>query len=444
MDISDYETLIKSKVGVLAKILDLFESRYSKYIALRFEDVESVAYSILSSEQQSFTKSSLKGTVVANGIHIIDCVKDTTSADLIEDIKGQILKSVDTDISVGSRLSKSKLNIKLIHNKDYYAGMKDEYEIREGYAIQHITVENGNISVSASIDNILKELVIKNDLVNKHISLSDWSKYGYNNDWLFGVSFNGVHWYMSIHPEGTFDFKRVELNLFEFDEYTKYNKYFEEDVRGIIVSPTGEINIIKDTSMFMMPEIKEIYNKYKAVYAYREFSSSAVITCLDSIDCDKLDEKARAEYDSLNNYLRTHEIITNKMILSLVKSRKLRLHINRFVDEKTGLPLQVYMRNHEARERYLSSVIDINMFGKNDLTKYYCVGVQGKGMDSKLDHAMNVRKVYAGDNSKVFFHDLLPLMSVSFVRNGQLTVIPFPFKYLREYIKQVCGTDVDM
>lgn len=38
------------------------------------------------------------------------------------------------------------------------------------------------------------------------------------------------------------------------------------------------------------------------------------------------------------------------------------------------------------------------------------------------------------NESKLFFDSLVPLMSVPFVRNNQLTVIPFPFKYLREYI----------
>ena len=28
------------------------------------------------------------------------------------------------------------------------------------------------------------------------------------------------------------------------------------------------------------------------------------------------------------------------------------------------------------------------------------------------------------------FDKLLPLMNVTFVRNGQLTVVPFPFKYI--------------
>jgi hypothetical protein len=34
------------------------------------------------------------------------------------------------------------------------------------------------------------------------------------------------------------------------------------------------------------------------------------------------------------------------------------------------------------------------------------------------------------------YEEALPLMAVEFVRNNQYTVLPFPFKYLREYIEQ--------
>ena len=39
--------------------------------------------------------------------------------------------------------------------------------------------------------------------------------------------------------------------------------------------------------------------------------------------------------------------------------------------------------------------------------------------------------------ASVKFEKMLPMMNVSFVHNGQLTVIPFPFKYLREYINAI-------
>ena len=45
-----------------------------------------------------------------------------------------------------------------------------------------------------------------------------------------------------------------------------------------------------------------------------------------------------------------------------------------------------------------------------------------------------MREIQAVEGSKLIFKKVLPLMGVEFVRYGMLTVVPFPFKYLREYI----------
>ena len=53
-----------------------------------------------------------------------------------------------------------------------------------------------------------------------------------------------------------------------------------------------------------------------------------------------------------------------------------------------------------------------------------------------MDKGVIIREVQAIDDAPVFFDELLPLMDVDFVRLGSLTVLPFPFKYLREYAKK--------
>lgn len=53
-----------------------------------------------------------------------------------------------------------------------------------------------------------------------------------------------------------------------------------------------------------------------------------------------------------------------------------------------------------------------------------------------MQTAVNIRKIEVYKDSQELFSRLLPLMDVGFVSNGQLTVIPFPFKYLREYVKK--------
>lgn len=67
------------------------------------------------------------------------------------------------------------------------------------------------------------------------------------------------------------------------------------------------------------------------------------------------------------------------------------------------------------------------------------MGAIGEGMQAKISDACLIRKVQSYEDSPLFFDELLPLMDVVFVRNGQLTVIPFPHKYLREWIKMKIG-----
>ena len=59
------------------------------------------------------------------------------------------------------------------------------------------------------------------------------------------------------------------------------------------------------------------------------------------------------------------------------------------------------------------------------------------GNESKLERASVIREVQAEDDNELIFEELLPLMGVDFVKLGMLTVIPFPFKYLREYARTI-------
>ena len=77
--------------------------------------------------------------------------------------------------------------------------------------------------------------------------------------------------------------------------------------------------------------------------------------------------------------------------------------------------------------------IDINALVLNDSRLLYAVGYVGSGVSSTLERAINVRLVEAWEGSNLFFNDILELMDVYFVKHKQLTVMPYPFKYLREW-----------
>ncbi len=92
------------------------------------------------------------------------------------------------------------------------------------------------------------------------------------------------------------------------------------------------------------------------------------------------------------------------------------------------------VRSSQYKEQLFGSCMDIKCYQK-DGYQYYYSGVSGYGLNSKIQCATNIRMIIPYKESELFFDQLLPLMSVTFVRNGQLTIVPFPFKYLIEYIK---------
>ena len=71
---------------------------------------------------------------------------------------------------------------------------------------------------------------------------------------------------------------------------------------------------------------------------------------------------------------------------------------------------------------------------KKENAAFYSVNQIGAGMNTTVARAANIRKVIPYGTAPIFFNELLETMNVTFVRNGQLTILPFPFKYLREYI----------
>lgn len=94
-------------------------------------------------------------------------------------------------------------------------------------------------------------------------------------------------------------------------------------------------------------------------------------------------------------------------------------------------------KNTDFEDMYwLENVLDIKYYIDNDHLGrpefHYFVGTKRKMLQTSLHNACIVRKVISMEDA-IDFQKLLPLMAVDFVRNNQYTVLPFPFKYLREY-----------
>lgn len=445
-DFTDYETFSCTKMGVLYDILNALHDEFGKYIRVKFKQYsidEILEYKRASLE---LYKDIVKKEVLNSGINIVDAVHTETSEDYLQDVADGINKIIpEAKCSVGKRLSKKKLNVRYIHDKSFYSDSEVDphQESMEDYVVQHITVENFKHQSSAAVYNILKELVIKKDIAIGKITLVDWSQYGYKADWLFGVVVDGTYYFMTIHPDGSFKIEALKRNLFTMTEYDKYMDYFglneenKNDYRGVIglvKDAEGNINLIKDTNMYSMPDYTAMGDVLKNVASEGRFPGKDVVTWLRLVmdTTDKI--KVHAELDIVIPHIDVNAEYTKANVMGLFKGITTKKEVVRYVFENTGIMLYAYLRGEEERREYLSGNIDINYFDYDDTHAKYSVGEIGNGMKYTIERASVVREIQAVEGSKLIFKKVLPLMGVEFVRYGMLTVVPFPFKYLREYI----------
>mgnify|MGYP007084303656 FL=1 len=443
---TDYETFACTKMGVLYDILNALHAEFGRYIHVDFKkyDIDEVVeYKRTSLEAY---KDIVAKEVINSGINIVDAIQSETSEDYLQDVADGINKIIpEAKCSVGRRLSKKKLNVRYIHDKSFYSDSKVDphQEDMEDYVVQHITVENFKHQSSAAVYNILKELVIKKDIATGKITLVDWSQYGYKADWIFGVVAEDIHYFMTIHPDGTFKIEALERNLFTMTKYDKYMDYFglnEENINdyrgviGLIKDTDGNINLIKDTNIYSMPDYTAMGDVLKNVASEGKFSGKDVVTWLRAVMAitDKI--KVQAELDIVIPRIDIKEEYTKANIMGLFKGITTKKEVVRYVFENTGIMLYAYLRGEEERNEYLSGNIDINYIEQDEMLARFSIGEIGNGMKYTIERASVVREIQAVEGSKLIFKELLPLMGVEFVRYGMLTVVPFPFKYLREYI----------
>lgn len=368
IDISNAASYEATKIGVLTHIIEKFNKLYDGLAKIDFQSITEFT-SIDTKNTAKENTSAVKDHLSNHDIKIIDCVKDQHSKLFCENIADLIYDKYNCKAKIGSRLSKDSLNIRLIHNKDYYEKKDNDshQDDTNGYAVQHITFEDFSHNSKFAISTVIHELIIKEDIRKGIISLFDWTKLGFSNNISFGLSTKSDHpryFFMTIKPDGSFIFSEQQMNLFEMNEYSSCVEIFDDNklIEGIIKYSDDDILAIRNSGISTLPEF----------------------------------EKLKAELNSGNTAL----------------------------------------RNKDSRDEYLTSVTEIRKYCI-DNKDYYFVGICGSGMKPSIQNSALIRTVEQQKTGNGDFSRLLPLMNVSFVRNGQLTVIPFPFKYLREYITMI-------
>ena len=427
LDFKNLEDFNKSKIGVLKTVLKAIDNKLSKYLKVTFNN------QLIEKTIRYNNSDILKN--VAFEVKIVDGIKDEDSKGKISILKEKIKECFpNISIKTSSKEDENCNNIKLIHNKEYY----DKYDLKDVYSknvsVQHITFQDFKNNSKASLKAIINELRIKNDIRNKKISIIDWAKYNFSNNWIFGSKINDNFYFLTITPKGIINFEAFEPNLFNQNEYDNLCSIFNKDpnIEYLIKDDGENICSIKRTKKYSLPEfdkISEILLKEKEKI---KLTKQQAISYVESIFYDILKQK---------EIIKNIEIISDWSKVNLLNcfhNRNDKKIFTEKIKSESGEILKSYLRD-KTRYEILDSQLDIHFFIEGS-SQYYFVGIKGKGIQQQIARASIIRVIEPVDNSKLLFKNLLPLMNVDFVKNGDLTVTPFPLKYLREWVETLSLT----
>ena len=390
-DIKNLNRFSRSKIGVLNEIVNEFNFQYADIAHLDFSTIpewESVSYtSILRKE----SAARIHDLLLKKKIRVVDLINDESSSYICYKTEECLHKLYDTkanciEVEIGNTPCESCYNLCLIHEKKFFKEIPDEdsYSTYTGMSIQHITIEKFQDFVDAAINSVVHELLIKDDIANQKISLYDWPSLNLSSAVDFGVRVvddkkTPHFFFINILPDGSFSLFEKTLDLFGSSRYDK-----------MILALQGNSN---DKGKSDAPHI------LGAVCGSNEHINTIWNT----------------PNFTLPNFSDIHKELASG---------------------------NTFLRGKEYKETLFSACLDIKYFEK-DGAVYYFVGKISQNVGYKFHVAANIRKIVAFRDHPLFFTSLLPLMNITFVHNGQLSAIPFPFKYLREYIASVISLPIE-
>jgi hypothetical protein len=468
LDFKNMECFAKSRAGVLQDVFEKMEKYFGKYMDIRLSDVEpehtiELRNSILKKVDQ------IRPFFEGQAIRIVDRVGDEKSLEMKSLLKKLLSHYLpdDSSVSVGKLDRPGDLNLRIIHEAKYYEEnkIKDQYRpSTHDIQRQNITVELADSIVDKIVKANLKELLIKHDIHQRKITLFDWKRLGTKKEWIFGQCDEKLKRvvFLKIFPDGSLEFKEIDgQNIFEYQEFKKYIELMSKKkeggekkkrgFEGLIISEDQDINYILRTEEVTLPDLpalKSIIKEIDKDLPENLKNGKALASLVEQY----IAGNPEADTEKMGFFLKTLNEIGKgmiskwdlKMLISenlgnLGKNNKWKSNTTAaknfigFLLEKHNIRLK-FPQDKQSKNELFDAALNIKFFGETDREAFYFVGEQRDSVRQSFRNACHIRKIIAVEDSKLVFRQLLRTMDVDFVRTGQSTVIPFPFKYIREFM----------
>ena len=381
--LKDESVFSRCKVGVLCRMLERFDRTHGQYCRLSFHEAENEVIPQVDDAIRMLKKNNncIVGDWVKNhrGIAVKDMIGTAESATVTQALQKMLGELYST---------KGECELHLVHERKWYLdrNVDDPYSSPSGIGVQHIALETlvlaGELlpSVPAVLENCISNLIVKDDLCSGQISLGT-ALLDKNARYAFG---------MVIDPP--------EIDDEQPDNNDKMVLFMEMSEGRVSVKKgaVGSAEVLFDNDLLSVESFWK--NDFRGLI----FKGKSVMAICD----------------------------TN--LFTVPELWQIKEELERNSRDTAYLAKNKISRDEESRNRFFYAVTDINVF-RTDVREGRCynVGVIGKGMNAKIQRASRIREISLL-RSEDFSDEIIPMMTELHVRNGQMSVLPFPFKYLRE------------
>ncbi len=443
LDFRSYDKFCDSRSGIYAEFMKNVKEYLNDYIKVEFS--QSDDYKSYQDEDSDFESIDYKKLLENKGFYIVDDVSNDASKDLLERLKYELINFYGVT-NFYDEYREDLYVIRIIHNKEYYKDMNidDVYNRNEYKILQHITLEDFNVGKkekqSPSIKKIVQELLIKDNIENNKVSIVNWN-YNKTINFVYAEYVKGNNkilccYRMTINTDGTFVIEKKYSDIYTGDkEWEKifeiYNNNNKDEIEGLVYYDYSNINIIRKTNQCTLPNVIRLAENLYLSDKHKEIKVSNLLEAIDEFKIQNEYEDIDYLYNELKNY--PLEYIQIGEVLKILSIRKKAMQeLNDYLRDTKGILLHPTPKAKEFKNIYFAGVLDIKYFYK-DNKLYYFVGLKNKNLNLSIPNACTIREVES-TTENIFFEEMLELLAVDFVKNGFYTVIPFPFKYLREFI----------
>ncbi len=440
----------KTKVYYYSQMLKLIKERLENEMIVEFNQY---AYQNFVSEyKQSNEIKNICNQINDTKFNIVNKLIDAESELNNVELKNEMSKilsktvfkkNIEVDLLFSKRIRKNMCNFVFVNSPKQYKQnqCKDRHTINSKIAVQNINIDKFKKTIKdydtknsipeASV--YLLENLIKRDIVDRKLRLTNIGMRDYE-DWVF------------IY--GRYNKKKKIGRYFTLQIINKeliFNEYFpiESEIHKLksfscegLLKINKTIYTITKTDEIPFPDIKFIDKQYQKISKNHEVEKALFLKHLR--DFLHIENRINNCDGIILNIEKNMDIIINKneiktLLTQYLSKLKLKGKFISYFEKKTGILIEFRLSRKEDKTKIYNFAGNLKYYDDEKEFKYFVpYRAISKVRYNTLDKAFTVRII------KNFPHEYiekyLRLLKTEFVRIDKDSVIPFPFKYLREYI----------